>query len=107
MSVLIEAVYTQLRFKKKKKQSCGLLWLGGKGVDGGFWDQLQPGAVSLQARLGFSLSQCKLELKAVGGAVDHGTAFGRIAFSCAKEEVTAPLPSPQLGKVVLVLIKPP
>ncbi|XP_042686139.1 glyoxalase domain-containing protein 4 isoform X2 [Centrocercus urophasianus] len=31
--------------------------------------------------------KCKLELKAVGGAVDHGTAFGRIAFSCAKEEL--------------------
>lgn len=26
--------------------------------------------------------------------MDHGTAFGRIAFSCAKEEVTATFPFP-------------
>lgn len=46
----------------------------------------------LQVRLSFLLFQCKLELKAVGGAVDHGTAFGRIAFSCAKEEVMITFP---------------
>lgn len=40
-----------------------------------------------RALLGYADNQCKLELKAVGGAVDHGTAFGRIAFSCAKEEL--------------------
>ncbi|XP_074016689.1 glyoxalase domain-containing protein 4 isoform X6 [Numenius arquata] len=39
-----------------------------------------------RALLGYADEQCKLELKAVGGAVDHGTAFGRIAFSCAKDE---------------------
>ncbi|XP_054250171.1 glyoxalase domain-containing protein 4 isoform X6 [Indicator indicator] len=39
-----------------------------------------------RALLGYGDNQCKLELKSVGGAVDHGTAFGRIAFSCAKEE---------------------
>ncbi|KAM6372915.1 glyoxalase domain-containing protein 4 isoform 1-T1 [Pluvialis apricaria] len=39
------------------------------------------------ALLGYADNQCKLELKAVGGTVDHGTAFGRIAFSCAKEEL--------------------
>ncbi|XP_025903773.1 glyoxalase domain-containing protein 4 [Nothoprocta perdicaria] len=37
--------------------------------------------------LGYADNQCKLELKQVGGAVDHGTAFGRIAFSCPKEEL--------------------
>ncbi|NXF60301.1 GLOD4 protein, partial [Ciccaba nigrolineata] len=40
-----------------------------------------------RALLGYADNQCKLELKTVGGAVDHGTAFGRIAFSCAKEEL--------------------
>ncbi|KAG9330335.1 hypothetical protein JZ751_025676 [Albula glossodonta] len=37
--------------------------------------------------LGFGQNQCKLELKHIGGAVDHGTAFGRIAFSCPKEQL--------------------
>ncbi|KFQ49822.1 Glyoxalase domain-containing protein 4, partial [Pelecanus crispus] len=40
-----------------------------------------------RALLGYADNQCKLELKTVGGAVDHGTAFGRIAFSCAKDEL--------------------
>ncbi|NWZ70007.1 GLOD4 protein, partial [Acrocephalus arundinaceus] len=40
-----------------------------------------------RALLGYADNQCKLELKAVGGAVDQGTAFGRIAFSCPKEEL--------------------
>lgn len=31
--------------------------------------------------------QCKLELHDNGGTVDHGTAFGRIAFSCPREQV--------------------
>lgn len=31
--------------------------------------------------------QCKLELHHVGGTVDHATAFGRIAFSCPREQV--------------------
>lgn len=31
--------------------------------------------------------QCMLELHDVGGTVDHGTAFGRIAFSCPREQV--------------------
>lgn len=35
----------------------------------------------------FCFSKCKLELRDVGGAVDHGTAFGRIAFSCPQEQV--------------------
>lgn len=39
--------------------------------------------------MGFSDSQCKLELRDIGGAVDHGTAFGRIAFSCPREELPA------------------
>ncbi|XP_015238741.1 PREDICTED: glyoxalase domain-containing protein 4 [Cyprinodon variegatus] len=37
--------------------------------------------------LGFSDSQCKLELRDVGGKVDHGTAFGRIAFSCPRDQL--------------------
>ncbi|XP_065709451.1 glyoxalase domain-containing protein 4 [Patagioenas fasciata] len=40
-----------------------------------------------RALLGYADNQCKLELKTVGGAVDHGTAFGRIAFSCPKDEL--------------------
>ncbi|KAM4700715.1 glyoxalase domain-containing protein 4 [Discoglossus pictus] len=37
--------------------------------------------------LGYADNQCKLELQDVGGPVDHGTAFGRIAFACPKEEL--------------------
>ncbi|NXT91567.1 GLOD4 protein, partial [Anhinga rufa] len=46
-----------------------------------------------RALLGYADNQCKLELKTVGGAVDHGTAFGRIAFSCAKDEARIALPN--------------
>lgn len=35
----------------------------------------------------FIIFQCKLELHDVGGPVDHATAFGRIAFSCPREQV--------------------
>lgn len=31
--------------------------------------------------------QCKLELHDVNGTVDHGTAFGRIAFACPRDQV--------------------
>ena len=31
--------------------------------------------------------QCKLELRAIPGKVDHATGFGRIAFSCPQKEV--------------------
>ncbi|XP_053563348.1 glyoxalase domain-containing protein 4 [Bombina bombina] len=37
--------------------------------------------------LGYADNQCKLELQDIGGPVDHGTAFGRIAFSCPKDEL--------------------
>uniref|UniRef100_A0A8D0AY99 Glyoxalase domain-containing protein 4 n=1 Tax=Salvator merianae TaxID=96440 RepID=A0A8D0AY99_SALMN len=37
--------------------------------------------------LGYADNQCKLELQGINQAVDHGTAFGRIAFSCPKEEL--------------------
>ncbi|KAG5269356.1 hypothetical protein AALO_G00201090 [Alosa alosa] len=37
--------------------------------------------------MGFGEGQCKLELQDIGGAVDHGTAFGRIAFSCPREQL--------------------
>ncbi|CAM5104492.1 glyoxalase domain-containing protein 4 isoform X1 [Chelonia mydas] len=40
-----------------------------------------------RALLGYADNQCKLELQGIGGAVDHATAFGRIAFSCPKEEL--------------------
>lgn len=35
----------------------------------------------------FLLMQCNLELHDICGTVDHGTAFGRIAFSCPREQV--------------------
>eukprot|EP00079_Xenopus_tropicalis_P032869 XP_017946640.1 PREDICTED: glyoxalase domain-containing protein 4 isoform X1 [Xenopus tropicalis] len=38
------------------------------------------------ALLGYGDNQCKLELQDIGGPVDHGTAFGRIAFACPKDE---------------------
>ncbi|XP_027900912.1 glyoxalase domain-containing protein 4 [Xiphophorus couchianus] len=37
--------------------------------------------------LGYSDSQCKLELRDTGGKVDHGTAFGRMAFSCPRGQL--------------------
>ncbi|KAF4085893.1 hypothetical protein AMELA_G00100130 [Ameiurus melas] len=37
--------------------------------------------------MGFSDSQCKLELQDIGASVDHGTAFGRIAFSCPRDQL--------------------
>ncbi|XP_063151717.1 glyoxalase domain-containing protein 4 isoform X1 [Candoia aspera] len=40
-----------------------------------------------KALLGYANNQCKLELQGIGRAVDHSTAFGRIAFSCPKEEL--------------------
>uniref|UniRef100_A0A8C5M4E3 Glyoxalase domain-containing protein 4 n=1 Tax=Leptobrachium leishanense TaxID=445787 RepID=A0A8C5M4E3_9ANUR len=39
------------------------------------------------ALLGYADNQCKLELQDIGGPVDHGTAFGRIAFACPREEL--------------------
>ncbi|XP_072248322.1 glyoxalase domain-containing protein 4 isoform X2 [Leuresthes tenuis] len=38
--------------------------------------------------LGFADSQCKVELQDIGGTVVHGTAFGRIAFSCPREQLS-------------------
>ncbi|MEE6469479.1 hypothetical protein FKM82_008648 [Ascaphus truei] len=40
-----------------------------------------------KALLGYADNQCKLELQDIGGPVDHGTAFGRIAFACPKHEL--------------------
>ncbi|XP_053313305.1 glyoxalase domain-containing protein 4 [Spea bombifrons] len=37
--------------------------------------------------LGYADNQCKLELQDIGRTVDHGTAFGRIAFACPKDEL--------------------
>lgn len=37
--------------------------------------------------LGYADNQCKLELQDICGPVDHGTAFGRLAFACPKEEL--------------------
>ncbi|XP_059685267.1 glyoxalase domain-containing protein 4 isoform X2 [Gavia stellata] len=64
-----------------------------------------------RALLGYADNQCKLELKTVGGAVDHGTAFGRIAFSCAKEEkILTPLVSldtPGKATVQVIILADP
>lgn len=37
--------------------------------------------------LGYAEYQCKLELQGIGQTVDHGTSFGRIAFSCPKDQL--------------------
>ncbi|XP_020784332.2 glyoxalase domain-containing protein 4 isoform X1 [Boleophthalmus pectinirostris] len=37
--------------------------------------------------MGYTDKQCKLELHDVCGPVDHGTAFGRIAFSCPRDQL--------------------
>uniref|UniRef100_A0A8C8C8Z4 VOC domain-containing protein n=1 Tax=Oncorhynchus tshawytscha TaxID=74940 RepID=A0A8C8C8Z4_ONCTS len=37
--------------------------------------------------LGSTPQECKLELYNIGGTVDHGTAFGRIAFSCPHKQL--------------------
>uniref|UniRef100_UPI00398F1F40 glyoxalase domain-containing protein 4 isoform X2 n=1 Tax=Pristiophorus japonicus TaxID=55135 RepID=UPI00398F1F40 len=39
------------------------------------------------ALLGYADDQCKLELQDIGCPVDHGTAYGRIAFSCPTEQL--------------------
>ncbi|XP_078536006.1 glyoxalase domain-containing protein 4 [Lissotriton helveticus] len=40
-----------------------------------------------RALLGYADNQCKVELQDIGTSVDHGTAFGRIAISCPKDEL--------------------
>ncbi|XP_072909325.1 glyoxalase domain-containing protein 4 isoform X1 [Hemitrygon akajei] len=40
-----------------------------------------------QVLLGYADDQCKLELQDIGGPVDHATAYGRIAFSCPREQL--------------------
>ncbi|XP_077021563.1 glyoxalase domain-containing protein 4 isoform X2 [Tamandua tetradactyla] len=40
-----------------------------------------------RALLGYADNQCKLELQAIKGTVDHAAAFGRIAFSCPQKEL--------------------
>ncbi|KAK0139648.1 Glyoxalase domain-containing protein 4 [Merluccius polli] len=37
--------------------------------------------------MGYEDKQCKLELHDIGGSIDHGTAFGRIAFSCPRDQL--------------------
>lgn len=39
------------------------------------------------ALLGFGEGQCRLELLDQGEPIDHKTAFGRVAFSCPREQV--------------------
>ena len=41
----------------------------------------------LTALVGYNDEQAKLELKDIGGKVDHRKAFGRIAIACPREEV--------------------
>ena len=38
--------------------------------------------------LGYGEGQCKLELKAVDATIDRGTAYGRVAFSCPRDQVS-------------------
>ncbi|XP_069767565.1 glyoxalase domain-containing protein 4 isoform X2 [Narcine bancroftii] len=40
-----------------------------------------------QVLLGYADEQCKLELQDIGGPVDHATAYGRIAFSCPRQQL--------------------
>ncbi|XP_064613163.1 LOW QUALITY PROTEIN: glyoxalase domain-containing protein 4-like [Liolophura sinensis] len=60
-----------------------------KSVD--YWSRLAGMTVYTQtektALLGYGDDQCSLELYDIGGDVDHGTAFGRIAFSCPAAEL--------------------
>ncbi len=39
------------------------------------------------ALLGYGDGQCKLELVSLAQSVDHATGFGRIAFSCPRDEL--------------------
>lgn len=63
----------------------------------GFWTRLCGMTVfskeDKKCVLGYSENQCKLELCDIGSEIDHATAYGRIAFSCPREE----LPSIQEG----------
>ncbi|XP_077167692.1 glyoxalase domain-containing protein 4 [Paroedura picta] len=58
-----------------------------------FWSKLlgmkvyQEDEPQQRVLLGYADNQCKLELQGIGQAVDHKTAFGRIAFSCPKEQL--------------------
>ncbi|XP_052261188.1 glyoxalase domain-containing protein 4-like isoform X2 [Dreissena polymorpha] len=67
----------------------------GKSVD--YWTNLcgmkKYSFEEKKAVLGYADNQCKLELCDISKAVDHATAFGRIAFSCPREQ----LPSIQEG----------
>eukprot|EP00062_Callorhinchus_milii_P015300 gi/632965409/ref/XP_007898876.1/ PREDICTED: glyoxalase domain-containing protein 4 [Callorhinchus milii] len=40
-----------------------------------------------KAVLGYADDQCKLELQNISEPVDHGTSYGRIAFSCPREQL--------------------
>ena len=42
-----------------------------------------------KAVLGYDADKCKLELIQLGQPVDHATAFGRIAFSCPRDQLPA------------------
>ena len=39
------------------------------------------------ALLGYADHQCKLQLVNISGAIDHATGFGRIAFSCPRDQL--------------------
>ncbi|XP_060593268.1 glyoxalase domain-containing protein 4-like [Ruditapes philippinarum] len=60
-----------------------------KSVD--FWSELCGMKVYSKADktavLGYADDQCKLELCDIGKDIDHATAFGRVAFSCPREEL--------------------
>lgn len=42
-----------------------------------------------KALLGYDADKCKLELIHLAHPVDHATAFGRIAFSCPRDQLPA------------------
>lgn len=56
-----------------------------------YWQKLLGMTVVNQseskATLAYNTNKCKLELVQLDGKVDHATAFGRIAFSCPKDEL--------------------
>ncbi|XP_028662458.1 glyoxalase domain-containing protein 4 [Erpetoichthys calabaricus] len=60
-----------------------------------YWSSLlgmkiyQKNAEKKSVLLGYADNQCKLELQDIQDTVDHGTAFGRIAFSCPREQLPA------------------
>ena len=86
-----EQIYCKVLFlfsDPVKKISLGVSNLD-KSLD--YWHRLLGMTVhektDTKATLGYDANQCKLELVQLEGAVDHATAFGRIAFACPFQEL--------------------